>query len=426
MKRICGSILGLCLAIAGPRSVAGELLSMVPPQEIGLSAERLQRLDALVQGYVDRGELAGAVALVARHGKVAHFNAYGAADREEGVAMPPDAIFRIMSMTKPITTVAALMLHEEGRFELYEPVAKFIPEFAGVRVFDEMAGQEMELVEPEREMTIHDLLVHTSGLIYGDGDTPIDALYKEAGVVGHSSASGEFCILLGDRSLKGMVQRLSQIPLAFHPGEQWYHGISTDVLGYLVEEVAGMPLDRFFAERIFAPLGMADTGFYVPEDKLSRLTAVYAPDASGGIQTLDSPRFSSFSFPKDFYSGGAGLVSTAPDYFRFAQMLLNGGELDGTRLLGRKTVELMTVNHLWGEYAEGLGYGLGVSVVENLGRTQSLGSEGSFGWGGAANTWFMVDPREELVAVFMTQLVPYGHYPIVNQFKTMTYQAIVD
>lgn len=424
MKCGCGALLALLLLAGSLRPVDGQPLVLAAPEEVGFSSARLMRIDALVQGYVDQQQLAGAVTLVARRGQVVHFEAFGMGD--EGVPMRTNAVFRLFSLTKPITCVAAMILYEEGHFQLYDPVADFIPEFAGMKVFAGEGADGLELVEPERAMTIHDLLINTSGLADGDGDTPVDDLYRETGVFGDLEEMGEFCILFGDRSLKGMVHKLGQIPLLYHPGEQWSRSVSADVLGHLVEVVSGMPLDRFCTERIFKPLGMVDTGFYVPAEKLDRFTALYSADPQQGIRLREPPMPSLFATPTTFFSGGVGLVSTTGDYYRFAQMLLNGGQLHGARILSRKTVELMTVNHLWGEYDDGYGFGLGLAVLTDLGHAQGLGSEGSFGWAGASTSSFVVDPREELVAVFMSQLVPDKPYPVIDQFRTLTYQAIVD
>jgi len=428
--RICKTI-AACLSLWLAYPTCAQTLFSTTPEDVGLSSARLSYIDALLQRYVDEKKIAGGVTLVARRGKVAHFAAFG--EMDEGKPMQRDAIFRIYSMTKPITSVAAMILYEEGHFQLYDPVAQYLPEFADLKVFAGETAQGIELSEPERPMTIHDLLTHTSGLSYGDSDTPVDLMYRKAGIPDFRSTPNSYFYTLPNHDrLADMVQKLSEAPLLFHPGERWHYSVSTDVLGHLVEVISGMPLDQFFAQRIFAPLNMVDTGFYVPEEKVARFTAGYGLDDSGALTNIDSPQTSPFTQPPTLVSGGGGLsngdglVSTASDYYNFAQMLLNGGHLNGTRLLSRKTVELMTENHLWGEYEEGYGFGLGFSVLVNLARSQELGSVGNFGWMGAANTWFLVDPREELVAIFMMQFVPYGHYPIINQFKTLAYQAIID
>jgi CubicO group peptidase (beta-lactamase class C family) len=335
-----------------------------------------------------------------------------------------DTIFRICSMTKPITSVALMMLYEEGQFQLNDPVSKFIPEFADVRVFAGTAEESIELTDLEREITIWHLLTHTAGLTYDFfEDSPVDAMYVEADL--HR----------GDRTLEEMISELVRLPLVFQPGTAWRYSMATDVLGYLIEVISGMSLDAFLERRILNPLGMTDTEFYVPEKKLDRFAAAYGPTESGGIELLDAPATSQFSKPPRFLSGGSGLVSTASDYLRFAQMLLDKGELNGTRLLGRKTIELMTTNHLPDELIpiqvpphtlRGCGFGLGFRVVVNAAQTGRLASDGEYGWGGGASTSFFVDPKEQLVGLLLTQLIPSRYYPIREEFKILTYQALVD
>ncbi len=296
------------------------------PEKVGLSSERLERIDKVMQQYVDEGRIAGAVTLVARRGKVAHLGTYGMADIEAGNPMQANTIFRIASMTKPIVSVAAMALYEEGRFQLDDPVSKFIPEFKDLKVLGGNAGHDEKVVETAIEMTIQDLLRHTAGLTYGAGDTHVDSIYQEVKV-------------LDDRgTLQEMVQKLGQIPLLYQPGERWHYSVATDVLGYLIQVISAKPLDEFLKERIFKPLGMEDTGFYVPEEKLERFAALYSFSEQGVLQIIETPDTSAFSKRPSFLSGGGGLVSTVPDYMRFAQLLLNGGELDDTRLLSRTTV----------------------------------------------------------------------------------------
>jgi CubicO group peptidase (beta-lactamase class C family) len=333
-----------------------------------------------------------------------------------------------------------MMLYEEGRFQLHDPVSKFIPEFADVKVFAGATEAGFELTELEREITIWHLLTHTAGLTYDFfEDSPVDAMYLEADL--HQP----------DRTAEEVVHEIVKLPLVHQPGTAWRYSMATDVLGYLIEVISGMTLDVFFGEKILKPLGMEDTDFYVPEAKLDRFAAEYgpstgpstplrtgsgqAPTESGGMELLDAPATSQYTRPPRFLSGGAGLVSTASDYMRFAQMLFNGGELEGTRLLGRKTVELMTINHLPDELIpiqvqphtlHGCGFGLGFRVLVNLAQAGRLGSEGEFGWGGGASTSFFVDPKEQLIGLLLTQLVPSRYYPIRNEFKVLVYQALVD
>ncbi len=390
-------------------------MNTVTPEQVGLSSERLGRIRPVIQRYVDEGKYAGVITLVARHGKVAYLDCVGMMDRDAGKPMKEDTIFRIYSMTKPITSVALLMLYEEGRLRLNSPVADFIPGFANVKVYAE------PLAELERPVTIRNLLTHTAGLSYDaeDGD-PVGVLYHKAD------------IWADDPLLADFVARILRLPLAHQPGTIFRYSVALDVVGYLIEIISGMSLDRFFRERIFEPLGMVDTGFYAPVEKHERLATLYhwenglveKPDILG-VHGAQADRF---------LSGGAGLVSTMSDYYRFTQMLLNGGELDGTRLLGRKTVELMSSNHLTPEIIRasgdalwpGHGFGLGVARMMEVPRYGESGSVGMYTWGGAASTGFWIDPREDLIAILMTQLIPYGTFPSIDDFHTLTYQALVD
>lgn len=399
-------------------------MNTVTPEEAGFSADRLSRISTVMQGYVDQDKLAGVIAMVARRGKVAYLERFGMMDLEAAKSMQFDTIFRIYSMTKPITSVALMMLYEEGRFQLNDPVSKFIAEFADVKVFAGATEEGFELTELEREITIWHLLTHTAGLSYDFfEDSPVDAMYLEADL--HQP----------DRTLEEMIHQLVKLPLVHQPGTAWRYSMATDVLGYLIEVISGISLDVFLEKKILKPLGMEDTGFYVPEAKLGRLAATYGPTENGGTELLDAPATSQYAKPPRFLSGGAGLVSTLSDYARFAQMLLDGGELDGTRLLGRKTVGLMTINHLPDELIPiqvqphilyGCGFGLGFRVLVNVAQAGRLGSEGEFGWGGAASTSFFVDPKEELIGLLLTQLEPSRYYPIRNEFKVLVYQALVD
>ncbi len=391
----------------------GQSLPQTAPEDVGLSSVRLERLNAAMQHYVDENKLAGIVTMVARRGEVVHFEEFGMMDREANKPMHHDTIFRIYSMTKPIVTVALMMLYEEGRFHLDDPASKYISEFKDLKIYQE-GDDGPHLVEPDRAMTIRDLLTHTSGLTYGSfSNTHVDSLYRQARV-------------LRSNTLADMIQKLSEIPLLNQPGEAWHYSVATDVVGYLVEVLSGQPLDAFLAERIFQPLGMVDTGFHVPADKIDRFAANYRVTPTENLRLADAPATSRFATPTTFFSGGGGLVSTASDYLRFSQMMLNGGELDGARLLSRKTIELMTMDHIGEEFAPGYGFGLGVRVCVDLAHGQQIGSKGEYGWAGAANTYFFIDPKEELIGIFMTQLSPFGFYPSADDFKVAVYQAIVD
>jgi CubicO group peptidase (beta-lactamase class C family) len=399
-------------------------MNTVLSEKVGLSSTRLGRVNTMMQKYVSQGKYAGIITMVARRGQIAHFECFGMMDVESAKPMRPDTIFRIYSMSKPVTSVAVMMLYEEGHFQLHTPVSEFISEFKETKVFAGGTESNIELADLEREITIHDLLTHTSGLTYGpDTDLPVDALYKQA-----------LDKLEKGATLEEMVQLVATLPLIHQPGSAWRYSFSTDVLGRVVEVISGMSFDAFLAQRIFSSLGMDDTGFYVPPEKMDRFATLYGPEEEGdGLKVLDDPATGEYDIPPTCPSGGGGLVSTAHDYMRFAQMLLNKGELDGVRLLGRKTIELMTINHLSAELLPygpgpdpiyGRGFGLGWQVMMDTTQAKVLGSEGMYGWGGAASTEFWVDPKEELVGLIMLQFMPY--YPLVGDFQVLVYQAIID
>ena len=403
----------------------------------GMSYERLARIERFLDdNYVATGTLAGTITQVWRRGELALNSVLGLADRERQKPMAEDAIFRIYSMTKPITSVAIMMLVEECKIALDDPVSKYIPSWEKLGVY---AGGFMESFQTRagaRAMRVVDLLRHTSGLTYGfQQNTNVDAAYRKL-KVGELATAG---------TLDEMIEKLGTLPLEFSPGEAWNYSVSTDVLGYLVGKVSGMAFEDFLKARIFEPLGMIDTAFYVPQEKVSRFCACYAIGALGsnvvsekGPTLQDDPHTSPYREPPSFVSGGGGLVSTAADYMRFARMLLRGGELDGVRLLGPKTVELMTANHLPGgvdlprlsrsmftEAAyEGVGFGLGFATTIAPASTLIPGSAGDFFWGGAASTFFWVDPREDMIVLFLTQLLPSTAYPIRRQLRTLVYSAI--
>ena len=388
-----------------------EGLPRAVPEDVGMSTSRLERITPVMQGWVDNGKIPGALTMIAREGKLVHFEKFGMQDVATAKPIEFDTILRIYSMTKPITSVAVMMLYEEGHFQLGTPVSEIIPAFKDMQVYTEDGSV---IVDAEREMTIKHLLTHTSGLIYGgDWEHPINDRYKKANFYG------------GD--LANMAQELGDIPLLHHPGDGWNYGMSTDVLGYLVEVVSGMPFEEYLKTHILNPLGMNDTAFSVPEEKADRYATLYEPTEDGGIQVMENAPVASgpLSF---FHSGGAGLQSTAADYLRFCQMLLNDGELDGERLLGRKTVELIRVNHISDDWQPlertGCGFGLGFAVVTDVADTHGPGSEGTYSWGGLASTTFWIDPMEELIGILMTQLI--GDSPFLAQFRVLTYQAITD
>jgi len=389
------------------------------PSEVGLSAERLERLTQVMQGYIDRGKIAGMVTLVARNGRVAYLRPFGKLDLN-GAAMPVNGIFRIASQTKAVTSVAVMILQEEGKLLLDDPISRYIPEFANARVAIPSADKKTKgytTVGVKRPITIRDLLTHTAGISYGDGLAKDE--YLAAGIQGWFLA--DKAVPIGE-----VVKKLATLPFDAQPGERWVYGYNTDILGYLVERLSGMTLADFFAKKITDALGMADTHFFLPEDMLGRFTSVYGVDEKGGLKLMEDARDNSYvKGPRVCYAGGAGLLSTAEDYARFLLMLQGGGELGGVRILSPKSVELMTVDHVGNLYDPG-GFGLGFWVTERLGRNGQPGSVDSFGWGGAYHTTYWVDPAEKLVAVLMTQLMPAGNSDLHAKFRAMVYQSIVD
>jgi CubicO group peptidase (beta-lactamase class C family) len=415
----------------------GGLQIEADPAGLGLDPARLERIDKHFARYVDEQKLAGWLLTVARHGKLAHIAACGQRDIEAGLPVEPDTLWRIYSMTKPVTSVAAMMLYEEGGFQLTDPVKKYIPSFADVRVFSGGSDISYTTVPATEPIRIWHLLSHTSGLTYGFmRNHPVDAIYR-AGGFEWGSPRGE--------DLAAVCDRFAGFPLLFQPGSEWSYSVATDVLGRVVEVVSGQRLDEFFASRIFGPLSMTDSAFYAGAAEQSRLAALYGRSpADGKVTRLDAMGNAALKEPV-YLSGGGGLVSTAADYNRFTQMLLGrpdspAGELDGARLLSPRTVRLMTSNHLPGNvdletygrplYAEtvfaGVGFGLGFAVVTDPLGTKSLGSAGEFNWGGAASTTFWVDPAEQLTVTFFTQLMPSSAYPIRPQLRQLVYQALVD
>jgi len=405
---------------------------MIKPEEVGLSSQRLDRIRVHLQRYIEAGKVAGTVTLVARHGQIAYLEPQGHLEFERVRPMQRDTIFRIYSMTKPLTSVALMMLYEHGLFQLDDPVQKFIPAWHNLRVY--VSGNHpMFITKPvERPMTIRDLLTHTSGLTYGFMErTNVDAAYRKLGITNMAEKG---------YTLHDMVDQLAELPLEFSPGTRWNYSVSTDVVGYLVEVISGQPFDAYLRDHICEPLGMDDTRFVISDDRLSRLAHCYVRQPDGRIVLLDASETSEYR-QRSFWSGGGGLLSTVQDYYRFTSMLLHRGEVDGVRLLGRKTLELMTKNHLPGaqdlmELAQpgmftevaysGVGFGLGFSVMQDPTRAQVVGTAGEYAWGGLASTAFWVDPVEDLIVIFMTQLVPSSAYPLRRELRTLTYGALID
>jgi CubicO group peptidase (beta-lactamase class C family) len=405
-------------------------------EDVGLSSERLARIDRhLLERYIEPGKIAGAVTLVARRGQVAHFSALGLRDRERKHPMTEDTVFRIYSMTKPLVSVAMMMLVEEGRCALSDPVHRYIPAWADLRVFRYGAWPTFVTDPTQRPMTIRDLLTHTSGLTYGFMlRDAVDAAYRQIGVSGAAPGDAR------PATLQEMVDKLARLPLIFSPGTRWNYSVATDIVGYLVEVISGQRLDAFLHARILEPLGMRDTGFQVAAAAGERFAANYRREADGTLTVADDPVTSEYRKAPTFLSGGGGLVSTAEDYRRFCQMMLNGGRYNGARLIGRKTIELMTQNHLpegsdlaalaTGTFSEstydGVGFGLGFAVVVDVAKRGLHGSLGEYYWGGAASTAFWIDPAEDLLVVFLAQLMPSSTYDFRGQLRSLVYSAIVD
>ena len=416
-------VLSFVLLVTLSGNLLGQALQAAKPEEVGMSSERLGRLTSAMQGYVDRDELPGTVVLVARHGKVAYLEAFGQSDREAGVSMKEDTIFRIASQSKALVSVATMILQEEGKLLITDFVGKYLPEFMKTKVAVAQGEGKYAIVDANRPIAIRDLLTHTTGVSYGNG--PAAELWEKAGIQGWYFANR-------DEPISKTVSRIATLPFDAQPGTEFVYGYSTDILGALVERVAGVPLDRFLGSRILEPLGMTDTHFYLPAAKQDRLSVVYSSKEGGGLERAPDPghmvgQGAYVEGPRKSFSGGAGLLSTANDYARFLQMLLNGGELDGQRVLTRKTVELMTSDGLRGKpFRNGQGFGLGFSVVKDLGARGQPGSVGEFGWGGAYHSTYWVDPTEQLVVVYFTQLIPARGVDDQGKLRALIYQSIVD
>jgi CubicO group peptidase (beta-lactamase class C family) len=427
----------LLLMAATGAPAADEPIALAKPEEVGMSAERLERITGAMQRYVDAGNLPGVVMLVARRGQVVHFEAIGSQNVATKAPMTRDTIFRLYSQSKPVTAVAVMILYEEGRFLLTDPVSKYLPELKDMKVY---LGEENGQIktEPAGPITIQHLLTHTAGFTYDFFQSPVARMYGAAGTNGAAPQSR-----LG--SLAEWTKELGKLPLIAQPGTDWNYSVGIDVLGRLVEVTSGMSFRDFLRQRIFEPLGMKDTDFYVPDEKLSRFAANYTPTPDGKLQLMDNPEASPYRKLPKIEMGGSGLVGTATDYFRFAQMLANGGEYGGVRILGPRTVSLMMMDHLnpemrpdplsslfsgglfrTGGRTWGLGFGLGAFVATDPALTGIPMSVGTYSWGGAATTHFWVDRENELVGIVLTQLLPDGTYPVRQMMQQMTYQALMD
>lgn len=416
----------LLFVLAMAAAAVAQDLPTAKPEAVGLSSERLERIGAVVQRDIDDKRIAGAVTLVIRRGHVAWFKAQGTMDREANKAMRPDTMFRICSMSKPITSTAVMMLYEEGFFLLEDPISKYLPEFKNPKVLVKPAVGDPYSIPATKEITIRDLLRHTSGLTY-NWNADLGSMYRSANV-----ASG---LLQYDGTIDDSVKRLAGLPLLFNPGDRWEYSLGVDVLGRLVEVVSERPFDEFLRARIFEPLGMKDTYFYPPDSKLTRLATAYTYSAEKGLNRFpDAPIIEGsmvysadypYRGPKKLFSGGAGLVSTAGDYARFSQMMLDGGNTGNTRLLSRKSVELMTSDQL-GKIGPDRGFGLGFGVDGVKAPLRELGSPGQYEWGGFFYTAFSIDPKEQMIVIFMAQLHPTGGLNLDQQVHVLAYQAIID
>lgn len=412
----------LCISVIAAPAFAGDLATAAPNQ-VGMSADRLDRITEITQGYVDEGKLAGAITMVARHGKLVHFEAVGSRGADDSKELTKDSLFRIYSMSKPIVAVAAMQLYEQGKFQLSDPISKFVPELAELSVLNDQG----DLEPANSAISMQQLLTHTAGFSYGFSPTdPVDKLYRESEA-------------LGAKDLDEFATRLGGLPLKYHPGTQWHYSVAVDVTGLVVERLSGQTLDVYLQEHIFEPLGMTDTFFSVEEEDLGRFLPNHSWDRqTNKLVTLGPTSVSRFQ-NVTMFSGGGGLVSTAMDYMRFAEMLRNGGSLDGVRVLSPRTVDFMTLNHLpasinaggSGEQPSlgsnslnGFGFGLGFGLVTDVAASGVLGSVGEFNWGGAAGTIFWVDPVEDFVMVAMIQLMG-SPWPLRSELKIAVNQAIV-
>jgi CubicO group peptidase (beta-lactamase class C family) len=415
-RRIFSSWVSFLLLVLLTTAAGAADLPTAKPESVGMSSQRLGKLKSEMQALVDRNQLPGVVTMVAKDGKVVEFDVAGKRDVESGAPLQKDSIFRIYSMSKPITGVAMMMLFEEGKWQLNDPVSKHIPEFANLKVakVNPQSGAVTQ-VAPDHPMTMRELMSHSGGLTYGVfGSTPVDKMYTDVNVLDR------------DATLQAMIDKLGKIPLLHQPGERWHYSVSADVQGYLVEKLSGQPFPEFLKQRIFDPLGMKDTGFYVPAEKLNRFVSFYTYDKDRKF--IAHPGVPDFSKPPGAPSGGGGMVSTAMDYMRFCQMLLNGGELDGHRLLSPLSVQLMRSNVLPASartMSPGTGFGLDFAVVEDPVAAGGYGGEGTFYWGGYAGTWFWIDPVYKMIVVGMIQIRGDGSPDVRGLSRNLTYQAIV-
>ncbi|AEP31181.1 serine hydrolase domain-containing protein [Brumicola nitratireducens] len=386
----------------------------------GFSEQRLLRINSKMQEYIDEGKLAGIMTLVSRNNQTVHFAAQGMQDKDAGIPLRRDTIFRIYSMTKPITTVAALTLWEQGKFHMNDPISMYLPELANLKVYVSGSGENMVLEDAKYPIRIIDLFTHTAGFSYGFSGSEVDKLYRASPM------------MQGKTKPENVLAELAKLPLNHQPGTQWNYGVSTDVIGFLVEKLSNMKLGEYVKQEILTPLNMQDTGFYVPAEKAQRFSKVYNNNKEGKTAVMENEPLGDFLSDPAVHNGGGGMVSTIDDFLIFARMLLNNGEVNGVRILGRKTVEYMRSNHLPAELlpyrnsAAGEGYGLAMSVTMNTDDVKFMSSEGNFGWSGAASTYFRIDPVENLIIIGMAQFIPVGTHPYSDDLRNLTYQALVD
>jgi CubicO group peptidase (beta-lactamase class C family) len=392
----------------------------VTPQELGFSDARLQRIAPVMQAYIDQGKLAGTLIMVARNGQIAYINAQGMMDKEAKKPMREDTIFRIYSMTKPITAVAAMTLWEQGKFHMNDPISNYLPEFEKMKVYVSGAGEEMIVEDANQPIRVIDLFTHTAGFSYGFTGSEVDNLYRK--------------LLQKPDELKrsNILSKVADLPLSHQPGTAWQYGVSTDILGFLVEKISGKKLGDYLQETVFGPLEMQDTGFFVPADKVDRFAQIYTANKQGQTVVMKNEPLGDFLSDPDIHNAGGGMVSTLHDYFTFAQMLLNGGEINGTRILGRKTVEYLTSNHLpenlipFEAKSPGEGFAMAMSVTVDPNMSLFMNSKGTYGWAGLASTHFRIDPEEKLIVIAMAQFMPTAFHRYNEDLRNLVYQALND
>lgn len=416
----------ITLSLVLMNGAGADKLHRVSPEKAGFDSKRLALIDKKFRHYIDEGKTSGLIGAIANKKSVSYLKSFGYQDIEGKLPMTEDTLFRIYSMSKPIVAVALMTLYEEGKFHLKDPISKYLPEFTHLKVLKSVNGDEVELEDVDHIPTIQELMTHTAGFTYGVfGNTAVDKMYREAGL-----------LQTPEHTLADFTEKLAALPLLYQPGSRWVYSVSVDVQGRLIEVLSGQSLETFLQERIFEPLGMKDTGFYVPAHKLHRLAVAYNNDPKTGDLVVYDPQDGQFSKAPNMASGGGGLVSSTGDYLRFGQMLLNHGSLKGERIIGRKTLELMTSNHIphlndgttvtpnSGVSSSSFGFGLGFGIDLNVPGTGAAGSVGSYFWGGLASTIFWIDPQEEFMGLVMTQLLPSGTLPLREDFKVLTYQAL--